>query len=208
MATPSAPPSITAPGIVVPHYLDPVVIDIQVASTVCGIISSLSADLSSLPAGHNAVFTPGPGNQSGTVTWQPTTADHGDFPITFSARGRNPAAVRSQTTVIHLPGTPTSVEQPEEGRPAFALRQNRPNPSQPETSIWYSVPRDTRVSLIVFDAAGRVVAHLVDRVEVSGDHHVRWSGKDDRGRTLASGVYWYRLTTDFGVRTRRLVLAR
>jgi flagellar hook assembly protein FlgD len=62
--------------------------------------------------------------------------------------------------------------------------------------------------LIVFDAAGRVVAHLVDRVEVSGDHHVRWSGKDDRGRTLASGVYWYRLTTDFGVRTRRLVLAR
>jgi hypothetical protein len=206
--TPSAPPSVTAPGIVAPQYLDPVVIDIAVAATACGTISSLSVDLSSLPPGHDAVFTPGSGNQSGTLTWQPTAADHGDFPVTFTATGRNPAASRSRTTVIHLPMTPTAVEQSEQGTPALALWQNRPNPFRPATSIHYSVPRETHVSLVVFDVSGRTVARLVDRVEPSGRHETRWTGRDDQGRAVASGVYWYRLTTELGTQTRRLVLAR
>jgi hypothetical protein len=203
---PSAAPILTAPGIVVPKYLDPVVIDVQAVSTACGIISSLTADMAALPPGHNATFTIGSGNQGGTFTWQPTVADQGDFQITFTGRGKNPNAASTKTTIVHLPSS-SGVEQ-KQGSPNYALEQNRPNPFRPATSIPYSVPKATHVRLVVYDVSGRAVARVVDRVESPGRHVAPWSGTDDRGRALSSGVYWYRLTTEFGTQTRRLVLAR
>jgi len=204
---PSAPPQVTAPGIVVPPYLDPVVITVQVTPTTCGSVSSLGANLSALPPGHNAVFSPQPGNLGGTLTWQPTASDHGDFPVTFTAASRNPNARTSRTTIIRLVTDPVAVGA-DEARQEFALWQNRPNPFNPLTTIRYSVPGATRVQLILYDVTGRPVAHLVDHLESPGPHEVAWSGNDDRGRPMASGVYWYRLTSAFGATTRRLVLAR
>jgi len=204
---PSAPPFLTAPGMVLPRYLDPVVVDVHAASTSCGPVSSLTADLSALPAGSNAVFTPASGNQSGTLTWQPTAADHGDFLVSFRATGKNPNAASSKTTVIRLVTNPTGVRETDP-TPVFALWQSRPNPFNPTTTIVYSVPQSTHVRLIVYDISGRSVARLVDRVESPGRHEVHWPGLDDRGQPLASGVYGYRLTTAFGTATRRLVLAR
>jgi hypothetical protein len=207
--SPSTSPNVSAPGIVVPKYLDPVVVDVQAAITGCGIsISSLSANLTALPAGNNAVFTPAPGNLGGTLTWQPTATDRGEFPVTFTARGLNPASQSSRTTIIHLVTDPVAVEEPAGPGPAFALWQNRPNPFNPMTTIVYSVPGETHVRLVVYDLSGRVAAKLVDRVESLGRHEVHWTGEDARGRPLASGVYLYRLTTAFGTESRRLVLAR
>jgi hypothetical protein len=208
-SSPSTLPNVSAPGIVVPKFLDPVTVNVQASITGCGLmISALSADLSALPAGNNAVFTPAPGNLGGTLTWQPTAADRGEFPVTFTATGLNPAAQNSRTTIIHLVTDPVSVEEPTEARPALALWQNRPNPFNPMTTIFYSVPRETHVRLVVYDLSGRAAAKLVDRVETPGRHEMRWSGEDDRARPLASGVYLYRLTTAFGTVSRRLVLAR
>lgn len=203
---PSAAPQVTAPGILVPEYLDPVAVTVQVTPTTCGAISSVGADLSALPPGNNAAFSPAPGNLGGTLTWQPTPSDHGDFPVTFTAAGRNPNARTSRTTLIRLVTDPVAVGAG--AAPGLALWQNRPNPVHPVTTIRYSVPRATRVQVVLFDLQGRTVAHLVDHVDLPGAHEVRWSGKDDRGRPLASGVYWYRLTSAFGTATRRLVLAR
>lgn len=205
---PSAPPRVFAPGMVLPKYLEPVVVEVQAASSSCGPVSSLVANLSALPAGNDAVFTPGPGNLSGTLTWQPTAMDHGDFFVTFSAAGKNPSAIDTKTTIIRLVTDPVAVEEKEGVQPVLALWQNRPNPFNPATTILYSVPAETRARLIVYDISGRTVARLVDRVESSGRHEVHWLGEDDRGRPLASGVYLYRLTTAFGNLTRRFVLAR
>ena len=205
--SPSAPPRVFAPGIVLPKYLDPVVVDVQVAPTNCGSITSLVANLSALPPGNDAVFTSVPGNTSGTLTWQPTTSDHGDFFVTFQAAGKNPNATDAKRTIIHLPGV-SSVDQTEGTKPAFALWQNRPNPFNPATTIRYSVPAQTHVRLIVYDIAGRAVARLVDRAESPGAHEVHWLGENDQGQPLASGVYACRLTAAFGAVTRRLVLAR
>jgi len=207
-ASPSAAPRVFAPGIIVPKYLDPVLVDVQVAPTNCGSISSLVANLSALPPGNDAVFTSAPGNTSGTLTWQPTAADQGgDFFVTFNAAGKNPNATESKTTIIHLAGA-SAVDQTEGTKPAFALWQNRPNPFNPATTIHYSVPEQTHVRLIVYDISGRAVAPLVDRVESPGGHEVHWLGENDHGQPLASGVYVCRLTTAFGAATRRLVLAR
>jgi hypothetical protein len=205
---PSAAPRVFAPGLVLPQYLDPVVVDVQTASTNCGTVSSLVANLSALPAGSNAVFTAAPDNSSGTLTWQPTVNDHGDFFVTFTAAGKNPNATDSRTTIIRLVTNPVSVDETEGTKPVLALWQNRPNPFNPATTLVYSVPAQTRARLIVYDISGRAAARLVDRVESIGRHEVHWLGEDDRGRPLASGVYICRLTTAFGGVTRRLVLAR
>jgi len=71
------------------------------------------------------------------------------------------------------------------------LSQNYPNPFNPSTSIRYSIPRSSTVSLEVFDVLGRRVATLVDRTQDAGWHDVKFLS-----RNLGSGMYVYRLVVD------------
>jgi len=73
------------------------------------------------------------------------------------------------------------------------LLQNRPNPFQSITAVRFQVPGPTHVSLKVYDVSGRTVGTLVDGTRTAGLHEVVWDGKDDGGRNLATGVYFYRL---------------
>jgi flagellar hook assembly protein FlgD len=69
-------------------------------------------------------------------------------------------------------------------------------------------PRAGRVTLTVFDAAGRVVRTLLDGTVTAGAKTIVWDGADDGGRQLSSGVYLYRLDDAARQVTRRLVLIR
>jgi flagellar hook assembly protein FlgD len=66
------------------------------------------------------------------------------------------------------------------------------------------------VGLNIYNAAGQVVRTLVDEEQAprAGGHTVRWDGRDDNGRPVASGVYLYRLTSGGESRVRKLVLVR
>ena len=88
------------------------------------------------------------------------------------------------------------------------LQQNAPNPFNSQTVIsWFQLrPGPARVE--VFALTGQRVAVLHQGPKKAGVHRVRWEGRDDRGRPLASGVYLYRLVTDESVRTRKLTLLR
>jgi len=88
-----------------------------------------------------------------------------------------------------------SVSQPEQprGRKSGTLGQNYPNPFNPVTRIQFVLDRDTRVSLRVFDVQGRAVRTLVDSYLSAGQRVVGWDGRDDSGRSLASGTYFLRL---------------
>jgi hypothetical protein len=79
------------------------------------------------------------------------------------------------------------------------LFQNAPNPFNPETSIRYSVSAAGRAAIRVYAVSGAIVRTLVDRHHAPGAYSVRWDGRDDRGRNLATGVYFYRLETASGV---------
>lgn len=94
--------------------------------------------------------------------------------------------------------------------PAALLRldQNAPNPFNPFTRITYSVPAGGHVRLAVYDVTGRLVETLVEGPRLAGTHTVIWDAKDDRGREVASGVYFLRLFHAGQVRTRKLVLLR
>jgi len=70
----------------------------------------------------------------------------------------------------------------------FRLEQNFPNPFNPMTTIYYELPADSRVSIVVYDLLGREVKRLVDEVKQAGYHDQRF---DAWG--IASGVYFYRM---------------
>jgi hypothetical protein len=91
----------------------------------------------------------------------------------------------------HLPGT-VGVHDGTPLRPAV-LHQNYPNPFNPQTTFSFELLNGGPVELIVMDARGRIVRRLVDGVRPDGINTIVWDGRDDGGRALPSGAYFYRL---------------
>jgi hypothetical protein len=83
-----------------------------------------------------------------------------------------------------------------------------PNPFNPRTTIRYALPEPGPVRLEVFDLAGRRVALLVDRVLPAGRHELSWDGRDDAGRSVATGTYLLRLATGRTVEGEKLMVVR
>jgi len=79
--------------------------------------------------------------------------------------------------------------------PVFADRlfQNYPNPFNPTTSIRYTVAETGRVDITIYNVKGERVTRLFNETMPPGPHEVTWNGTNERGHTVASGVYFYRL---------------
>jgi hypothetical protein len=88
------------------------------------------------------------------------------------------------------------------------LEQNRPNPFNPSTEIVFSLVTNGSVRLGIYDVRGRLVATLADADLNSGPHRMAWDGRDRNGVQVASGVYFYRLTSARGIQTRKMVLTK
>ncbi|MDH4036855.1 MAG: hypothetical protein OEX18_11765 [Candidatus Krumholzibacteria bacterium] len=110
------------------------------------------------------------------------------------------------------PGAEIPVQSANHGTGANSVARllaNTPNPFNPATSIAFEIPRAARVRLDVFDATGARVRTLVDGVRAAGMHREPWTGIDDGGRTVSSGVYFYRLIVDgVSIDTRKMVLLK
>jgi poly(3-hydroxybutyrate) depolymerase len=91
---------------------------------------------------------------------------------------------------------------------AFSLMQNYPNPFNPTTTIAFDLPSAGHAELNLFNAVGQHVATLIDGLRRAGSYRLRWDGRDDAGRPLAAGQYFYRLTAGPKTETRRLLLLR
>ena len=85
----------------------------------------------------------------------------------------------------------------------ITLSQNYPNPFNPVTTISYSLPLQSDVSLIVYNLIGQEVARLVSEIQPAGHHRITWDASD-----MASGIYLYRLHEDNLVLTRKMVLLK
>ncbi|MEW6756577.1 MAG: FlgD immunoglobulin-like domain containing protein, partial [Candidatus Latescibacterota bacterium] len=89
------------------------------------------------------------------------------------------------------------------------LAPNYPNPFNASTTIPFSLPQAGRAEVSVHDLLGQRVAVLVQGRREAGEHTVRWDGRGEGGRALASGVYVCRLWLhETGVETRKVVLVR
>jgi hypothetical protein len=90
-------------------------------------------------------------------------------------------------------------EDEEEANPgSFELSQNHPNPFNPVTKIQFKVQgsklrEPVHTSLDIYNILGQKVRTLVDELKSSGSYEVMWDGKDEKGREVSSGIYFYRL---------------
>ncbi|MEW6510608.1 MAG: T9SS type A sorting domain-containing protein [Bacteroidota bacterium] len=89
------------------------------------------------------------------------------------------------------------------GPAALTLEQNYPNPFNPKTTIRYRLPAASQVSLFLYNTLGQQVAEILRRYEDAGDHEVQFDGSG-----LASGIYFYQLSSGTRTQTRRAVLVR
>ena len=93
----------------------------------------------------------------------------------------------------------TEVQMPKH----YSISQNYPNPFNGFTVIEYTLPIASNVKLSILDISGREVATLVDNRQDAGTYNVTWHGVDQRGRSLASGIYFYRITAPSSDRVSR-----
>jgi hypothetical protein len=88
------------------------------------------------------------------------------------------------------------------------LTGNYPNPFNPETTITYNLAKDGPVELTVFNSKGQKVCTLVDANITAGKHSVVWHGQDASGKTVASGIYFYRMKTDTTQDIHKMILMK
>jgi hypothetical protein len=85
----------------------------------------------------------------------------------------------------------------------FLLRQNYPNPFNPSTTISFSLPLKSLVSLKVYDLLGREVTTIVSEEMSAGNYSRQWNANG-----MSSGVYFYRLQAGSSAEVKKLVLLR
>jgi len=93
----------------------------------------------------------------------------------------------------------------------FELFQNYPNPFNPATKINYALPsnqNNSRVKLEIFNSLGQKLKTLVDENQPAGSHEVIWDGRNNEGMPVASGVYYYHLTTSEFAASRKMILLK
>ncbi len=90
----------------------------------------------------------------------------------------------------------------------FTLSQNYPNPFNPTTTIRFGLPKAAQVELAIYNIVGQKVKLLVRGDYQAGHHEAEWQGADDEGRPVASGVYFYRLTSEGVNETRKMLLLK
>ncbi|MFN0151464.1 MAG: FlgD immunoglobulin-like domain containing protein [bacterium] len=143
-----------------------------------------------------------------TFVWTSPTLTNGEHIV--EARSTN--SVGNASTVFGADtitvNAPTSVDPRETAAPAFALFGGEPNPTSRGATIRFSMPARGAARIAVYGLDGALVRTLVDGVVDRGAGSVAWDGRDVSGRSVASGVYLYRLETAHGNLSRKLVIAR
>jgi hypothetical protein len=99
--------------------------------------------------------------------------------------------------------TPTGIEDDGVVPNTFSISQNYPNPFNAQTTIQYSLPKQSLVSIDIFDILGRKVEMLAEGIKPAGEHQAIW---DASGRS--SGIYFFRIRAGDMVETKRMVLIK
>ena len=86
--------------------------------------------------------------------------------------------------------------------------QNFPNPFNPQTQLSFALPQDTWVRLVVYDVGGSRIRTLVEGLRVAGPHQVVWDGRDDAGRSVATGNYFALIRAGEDQEIRKMVLLK
>ena len=92
--------------------------------------------------------------------------------------------------------------------PARLEASNYPNPFNPVTTITYSLPEDSQISISIYNIKGQEVKSLVTGTQPAGSYNISWNGKDESGKDVTSGIYFYKLRTQNNETTRKMLLLK
>jgi hypothetical protein len=152
-----------------------------------------------------------PGATDTVDFWQWVAGPVGSYSVRCSTRlagDANNANDRAQGTVVVKPSGGIAQSENNVLPLVFALSQSYPNPSASGSLVRYALPRPAQVDLRIYDVAGTLVRRLVDGAQPAGYRRAYWNGSDDRGRTVAPGVYYCRFKADDFLATQKLVVRR
>ncbi len=90
----------------------------------------------------------------------------------------------------------------------FTMNQNYPNPFNPSTTIEFYLPKESQVTLSVYNITGQLVITLIDQKMPSGYSEVVWDGQDNNNNNVSSGIYFYRLDAGDKTFTKRMLLLK
>ncbi|MBU1873442.1 T9SS type A sorting domain-containing protein, partial [bacterium] len=115
-------------------------------------------------------------------------------------------------SVVKMAVAPTAIEPENEKTTRvpekFALLQNYPNPFNPETTIEYALPKQSKVTLTIYNVLGQQVRTLTNTVQNAGNYSIVWDAKNNHGEAVPTGMYLYVLSTNEQRMTRKMVLMR
>jgi hypothetical protein len=117
------------------------------------------------------------------------------------------SAVLSDPNAIGIPVKGLSPILPTD----FSLNQNYPNPFNPETTIEFAVgsgSANKQVRLVIYNLLGEKTATIINEPLAAGKYTYKWRGTNQNGESVASGVYFYRLTVGEQSQTKKMVLLK
>ncbi len=120
----------------------------------------------------------------------------------FDSKDNATASNRPKLKIVYSPVVAVTVTNNELPF-RYDLEQNYPNPFNPLTTIMYTLPRSSEVSLIIYNLLGKEVARLVDGQIPAGLHSAIWNAS-----TFSSGIYFYRLRSAEFTETKKMVLLK
>ncbi|MCK9996253.1 MAG: putative Ig domain-containing protein [Candidatus Krumholzibacteria bacterium] len=90
----------------------------------------------------------------------------------------------------------------------YSLSANYPNPFNPSTKIDFDLPESQNVKLVIFGVDGRRVTTLRNESMPAGRHSVTWTGRNDQGELVATGIYFYRIEAGSFSETKKMILIK
>jgi len=90
----------------------------------------------------------------------------------------------------------------------YKLSQNFPNPFNPETRIYFEIPENQHVQILIYDLRGYRVRTITDQPYTPGQYVLNWDGKNQAGRQVASGVYILRMKAGDYIDHKKMMLIR
>jgi len=157
-----------------------------------------------LPTCYLEYTIPANGSFTFNVNFQPL--ENIEYSGTLTINSDDPNALVN-TIPVYGTGQPVANEDPVITA-VTSLKGCYPNPFNPETTIRFSVKDKTPVELNIYNILGQKVRTLINKPLEAGEHTVVWNGTDNRGHSVASGIYFYRMKAGNYTETKKMILKK
>ncbi len=169
--------------------------NIYLVGTTAGLFSTAAIN------GDNTTWTQESTDLIGNVVIQSIASRTADSYVAVGSHGRGVFVGTAKELVVDV--------DDENGLPTeYNLSQNYPNPFNPSTKIRYSLPAAGNVKLSVYNINGEEVAQLLNTSQPAGNYEAEWNGRNLSGQRVASGIYFYTLTSENFVQTKKMILLK